>query len=419
MKSWNYIDGRKALVCAALVIAAQASVLFGVERAWTENDSNFSRDRDRSETFSDLTPDIFIGPKDAPVSVIEFSDFQCPFCAKVSPTIHQVLKQYPGQVKWVFKHFPLGFHPDAPLAHEASLAAGAQGKFWEMHDLLFSNQRALKREDLIKYAKQLGLDLDRFLDALDSGKYRTIVEQDKAEGARLGVRGTPTFFINGRRLVGAQPFSAFASLIEKELRRLKVQTGADIEDRSGGISAKGPRDAPVTLAVFADFQSPLSAQAAGIVRALLARYPQQVRLLFKQFPLRFHPQAPLAHEAALAAGTQGKFWAMHDILFHNQDELGQAQLLAYAKRLGLDLATFTQALEEHRYRQIVRQDLLDGMNREVRGVPTFFINGRRLDGLQPVSVLQALIDEALARETSTEEQAAVSNPQAGRGGGRP
>ncbi len=110
---------------------------------------------------------------------------------------------------------------------------------------------------------------------------------------------------------------------------------------------------------------------------------------------------------------------MHDILFHNQDELGQAQLLAYAKRLALDLATFRQALEEHRYRAIVRQDILDGMNREVRGVPTFFINGRRLDGLQPVSVLQALIDEALARETSTEEQAAVSNPQAGRGGGRP
>ena len=184
------------------------------------------------------------GPQEAPITVVEFSDFQCPFCARVSPTIHQLVKQYPGQVKWIFKHFLLGFHPDALLAHQAALAAGEQGKFWAMHDLLFAHQRALKREDLIQYAKQLGLDRDRFLDALDSGKYRTIVEQDKAEGARLGVRGTPTFFINGRRLVGAQPFSAFASLIEKELRRLKVQTGADIEDRSGGISAKGPRDAP-------------------------------------------------------------------------------------------------------------------------------------------------------------------------------
>lgn len=352
------------------------------------------------------------GSRNAPITIVEFSDFQCPFCARVSPTIQQLLKQYPGQVKWVFKHFPLAFHPDAPLAHEASLAAGEQGKFWEMHDLIFLNQRAMKRQDLIKYAKQLGLDLDRFLTALDSGKYQTIVERDKAEGARLGVNATPTFFINGRKLVGAQPISVFQSLIEKELRRLKVQTMIDIEDRSGGMGVKGLKDAPVTLAVFSDFQSPLSARADGLMKELLSRYPQKVRVVFKHFPLRFHAEARLAHEAALAAGTQGKFWEMHDLLFKNQKDLRLERLLEYAKRLGLDLATFTEALEKHRYIEIVRQDILDGMNRDVRGVPTFFINDKRLDGLKTLSVLQAVIDEELVRESSKEEQAGVPEEKA-------
>ena len=124
----------------------------------------------------------------------------------------------------------------------------------------------IKRADLIRYAKQLGLNMDLFLAALDSGEYRAIVERDKAEGARLGVNGTPAFFINDKKLVGAQPIAAFQDLIEKELSHLKVDSAPPIADRSNGMSVKGSADAPVTVSVFADFQSPMSTQAAVLMK---------------------------------------------------------------------------------------------------------------------------------------------------------
>lgn len=157
------------------------------------------------------------GPNDAQVVIVEFSDFQCPFCARATSTIQDLIKRYPKQVQWVFKHFPLDFHPDARLAHAAAMAAGEQGKFWEMHDLIFLRQTAIKREHLIKYAEELRLDIDQFKKALDSGEYQKQIDQDIAEGKRLGISGTPTFFVNGKQIVGARPIGDFISIIESEL----------------------------------------------------------------------------------------------------------------------------------------------------------------------------------------------------------
>jgi protein-disulfide isomerase len=182
----------------------------------------------------------------------------------------------------------------------------------------------------------------------------------------------------------------------------EVQATPDIADAVAEMGVKGPEEAPVVLTIFSDFQSPLSAQAAIMLKELLSRYPEKIRLVFKHFPLPFHQQAELAHEAALAAGEQGKFWEMHDLLFQNQQNLRPEQLLKYAKSLGLDLATFRQALEEHRYRGSVRQGVRDGKNQDVRGVPTLFINDRRLDGVQTLFVVQALIDKELAHQPQKE-----------------
>jgi protein-disulfide isomerase len=157
------------------------------------------------------------GPDDAPVVIVEFSDFQCPFCARATQTMQEIMKRYPKQVRWVFKHFPLDFHPDAKLAHAAAMAAGAHGKFWEMHDLLFLRQNAIKREHLIKYAEELGLDIDRFRASLDSEEYQMQMDQDVSEGKRLDVSGTPTFFVNGKRMVGAKPIEDFVSIVESEI----------------------------------------------------------------------------------------------------------------------------------------------------------------------------------------------------------
>src|SRR5262249_31108018 len=137
------------------------------------------------------------GPKNAPVTIVEFSDFQCPFCKKVVPTLHDIEKQYGVKVKVAFKHQPLPFHSNAKLAAVASVAAQEQGKFWEYHDKLFENQQALDRASLERYAGELGLNVSKFKSALDSKKLEARVDADVAEATRSGVQGTPTFFING------------------------------------------------------------------------------------------------------------------------------------------------------------------------------------------------------------------------------
>ena len=157
------------------------------------------------------------GPADALVNIVVFSDFQCPFCGRVVPTIDKLMKDYDGKLRLFFKHYPLPFHGDAPLASQAALAAGAQGKFWEMHDRLFANQTAIKRPDLERHAQALGLDMAKFKQALDGNVYKARVDADTALGSSVGVNGTPAFFINGRRLSGAMPYTEFKRIIDDEL----------------------------------------------------------------------------------------------------------------------------------------------------------------------------------------------------------
>lgn len=158
------------------------------------------------------------GAQEAPVTIVEFSDFQCPFCKNATATVKQVMEKYPGKVKLVFRDFPIPtLHPGAPKAHEAARCAGEQGKFWEYHDLLFEKSPKLGAEDLSQYAKDLKLDPSPFAQCLESGKHEAEVKRDVEEGTRLGVTATPTFFINGRQLVGAQPVTAFQKLIDGEL----------------------------------------------------------------------------------------------------------------------------------------------------------------------------------------------------------
>jgi protein-disulfide isomerase len=162
------------------------------------------------------------GPADAPVTIVEFSDFQCPFCARVNETIAQVLAHYGDRVRLVFRDYPLPNHPEAPKAHEAGRCAAEQGRFWPMHDRMFADQTALGVEGLKKTAGTLGLDRGRFDACLDSGRHAPAVERDMSAGKSAGVSGTPAFFVNGRMLTGAQPFSQFSRVIDDELQRKGV-----------------------------------------------------------------------------------------------------------------------------------------------------------------------------------------------------
>ncbi|MBU0898986.1 MAG: DsbA family protein [Nanoarchaeota archaeon] len=154
----------------------------------------------------------------AAVTIIEYSDFQCPYCARVVPTINQIKQTYGDKVEMVYKHFPLNFHDQAQKAAEASEAAREQGKFWEMHDKIFENQNSMSVANYKKWAAELGLNTEQFNAALDSGKYAQLVNNDLQEGKVAGVSGTPTFFINGQKLVGARPFSEFKKIIDSELQ---------------------------------------------------------------------------------------------------------------------------------------------------------------------------------------------------------
>ena len=160
------------------------------------------------------------GPADAPVTIVEFSDFECPFCARLLPTLEQVKRQYAAAVRVVYRHYPLtGIHPNAWKAAEASLCAAEQGRFWDLHDLMFAEQDALAAADLKEKAARLDLDTDAFNGCLDSGRHYAAVLADLRAGDAVGVSGTPALFINGRFVGGAAPFPTLAEIIDDELRR--------------------------------------------------------------------------------------------------------------------------------------------------------------------------------------------------------
>ncbi len=164
----------------------------------------------------------FKGPATAPVTVVEFQDFHCPFCKSVQPTLAQLLARYGERVKLVYRDFPIDrLHPQARRAHEAARCAHDQGKFWPYHDLLFARAPRASPDELKTYAREVGLDMGAFEHCLTSRSHQAAVQKDVDDGTRAGVTGTPTFFINGRPLSGAQPLESFVRVIEEELARAR------------------------------------------------------------------------------------------------------------------------------------------------------------------------------------------------------
>ena len=162
--------------------------------------------------------DPSIGPEDAPVTIIEFSDYQCPYCAQWYLQVYQqVMSAYPRQIKFVYRDNPLSSHPEAVPAAEAANCAGEQGAYWKFHDALFNGQYGLGRSAYDQYATDLGLNTSAFDACLDSHRYQGEVRADASDAARVGISSTPSFVINGRLLVGALPFADFKAVIDEEL----------------------------------------------------------------------------------------------------------------------------------------------------------------------------------------------------------
>jgi protein-disulfide isomerase len=370
------------------------------------------------------------GPKAAKVTIVLWSDFQCPFCSRVVPTMKQIEDTYAKDARIVFRHQPLPFHNNAKIAAEASMAAHDQGKFWPMHDKLFANQQALDRASLERYAQELGLDVGKFKAALDSNKFAAKVERDSSEGMQVGANGTPTFFINGREFVGAQPFESFKSVIDEEIKKADklLSNGVKLENlyaefmkeagkapppaapgtpepqkvvsdiKIDGAPATGPKNAPVTIVAFSDFQCPFCSRVVPTLHDLEKQYQGKLKIVFKHQPLPFHNNAKIAAAASMAAHEQGKFWEYHDKLFANQQALDRPSLERYAEELKLDVGKFRAALDSNKFDQYITDDSNEGMRVGANGTPTFFINGRQVVGAQPVDAFKSVIDDELKKK---------------------
>jgi len=385
----------------------------------------------------ELRPDTPRKGADQPlVTIVEFSDFQCPFCSRVNPTLDQVLDEYGDEVQVRFRNQPLSFHQQALPAAKAALAAHQQGKFWAMHDKLFENQKALSESDLKRYAKEIGLNPNRFEKDMNSSKVEEQIERDKKDAAKWGARGTPTLFANGVPIRGAQPFAAFEKVIEREIelarelikegvsrdriheeviereggkpvggddaqaaapRRRKPEPAEPVDVDIGRAPTDGKENAPVEIVLYSDFQCPFCGRVNPSIDRIKKEYGDKVVVAFKHFPLSFHQDAKPAAIASLAAHRQGKFWAMHDMLFENQRALGESDFERYAKELGLDVAQFKKDMKDPALEKWVEQDMAEGRKLGVRGTPATFINGRLVSGAKPYGEFKSIVDDELGK----------------------
>ena len=419
---------------ASLSIGCKQSQETEVEVADVEIDESIERYK---VPVTDAQPSK--GPDDALVTIVEFSEFQCPFCARVLPTVKQIQDTYGDDVRFVWRNLPLGFHQNADPAAQLAMEAYAQGgndKFWEIHDLMFENQRALSRADLENYAQQVGLDMDKVKKALDEKAHAAVIKDDTTVAATMGARGTPNFFINGRNVRGAVPFEAFKTVIDAELATAKKlqEQGVTSEQMYATITKnaltkaappkpqqrpgqpdpkavykvplqgdepqKGPDDALVTIVEFSDFECPFCGRVEPTLDQVKDKYGKDVRVVWMNNPLPFHKNAKPAANAALEAhaqkGDEG-FWQMHEKLFQNQKALTRENLETYAKEIGLNMKKFKEALDSDKYASTIQEQQALSTKLGARGTPAFFINGRNLRGAQPFQSFEIVIDEELEK----------------------
>ena len=376
------------------------------------------------------------GPASAPITVVEFSDFSCPYCNRAQATVEQLERLYPGQIRFVFRHRPLDL--DLTLAAEAAAAAGLQGRFWPMHDRLFAVHGQVDRAAVELHAAQLGLDLARFRADLDGGRARAVVQADIVDGDRLGLTGTPTFFVNGRAVIGARGLSLFGLLFADELARAQrvAATGpadlyaalvADGRARADVVApprlareldpdatyrvgtglpghSDGPDDALVTVVVWTDYECPFCARLEPTLVRLRRERPADVRVVIRHMPLTGHDGSDLAAEAAVEAGRVGALWAFHQAVFAAGGPLGRDALVELGVGAGVDRATLAAALDDHRHRDVVMADAAAGAALGASGTPTMFVNGQPLVGAVPFEQLLAVVDAKLAGARALVEQ---------------
>jgi protein-disulfide isomerase len=438
--------GNKLLGNLVFVLGFLATLAMGyyvgqwVRTKFGEQPEPASTDRYRVELRGD---EPVKGADDALVTIIEFADFQCPFCVDSVEPLKEAMADYEGDVRLIFKHYPLPGHRDAAPAAYASWAAHQQGDFWEFHDRLFESRGSIA--EIPDWVKERQLDASKFGRDMESPEARRSVDMDMLAGSKVGVSGTPAFFVNGHLYKGKRTAIDWKKIIAAELEYAEdlVDDGIaradvyehmmkDALDRQAGAPerakpkrerragepddvsiykvpiesrpVKGPETALVTIVEFADYHCPFCAQVKADLDYLMERYPNDVRLVYVQRPLgSLHPKARDASKAAVAAGMQGKFWEYHEKLFLRRlDNI--AQFEALAGELGLDVVKFRADYDGEEVGKLLAADQKLADQYGINGTPAFFINGRYISG-----ALSFVEFDQIVRERLEEAQQLVQN----------
>ena len=399
-----------------------------------------------------LTPeDHALGGSEPLVTVVVFSDYACPPCARSWQVLDHLIEDYGDDLRVVFRSLTVPGFGDGERAAEAALAAGAQGKFWDMHRALLRDMR-FERTALKAQAEALGLDVPRFLDDLDLGTFSGQRVQHRRQAVELGIYFAPVALVNGRPVVGYRDEASWHALLDEEIAeaRTRVQAGTPRSDLHASFQAEavhapieldtaaeaarqelagrfaedlsqlpldfaraergrrypvaddpgapslGPASATVTLVAFMDFECPYCRRAAEAFQDLPRRYPTDLRIVFRHLPLPIHRAADGAARASIAAGLQGQFWPYSERLLAPEVQgLGRGTFLDVARALGLDEARFLADLDGPAAAARVRDDMLLARRLGLDGTPAFFLNGRFVSGYRGVDALAADIDAEL------------------------
>ena len=379
------------------------------------------------------------GNSRALVTIVEFSDFQCPFCSRVEPTLKALHDKYGDKLRIVWKNEPLPFHPAAEPAAEAAMELRAEKGdkgFWDAHDKFFANQKDLMAgqgpnvDAMVKMASELGASADKTKKAISDHTHKKEIDADADIAEDFQANGTPHFFVNGRRLVGAQPQERFEKIIDEEIKKAQdlIARGTPpnniyevlTKDGKGppdperkdlpkalptNDPAKGPANAKVTIHEWSDFQCPFCGRVEPTVAQAVKEYGDKLKFVWHDLPLPMHQDAPLAAEAGREAFAQkgpSAFWAIHDKMFNNQQKLKRDDLDGYAKELNLNMDKWRAALDASSHASEIEADKKAGNDDGIGGTPAFIItpanasSGYFINGAQPYTKFRKLIERALS-----------------------
>ncbi|HTB77300.1 MAG TPA: thioredoxin domain-containing protein [Polyangiaceae bacterium] len=380
-----------------------------------------------------------LGSPNALVTIVEFSDFQCPFCSRVEPTLKGLRDKYGDKVRLVWKNEPLPFHPAAGPAAEAAMEVRAEKGdkgFWDAHDKFFGDQKDLVNgqapniDAIVKMAAETGASADKIKKAVSDQTHKKEIDADQDLSEDFQASGTPHFFVNGRRLVGAQPQEKFEKIIDEEITKAQalIAAGTKPSDVYAALTkdgkgppepekkdlpkslptndpARGAMGAKVTIHEWSDFQCPFCGRVEPTVAQVMKDYGERVKFVWHDMPLPMHADAPLAAQAGREAYAQKgptAFWSIHDKMFANQQKIKRDDLDGYAKDLNLNMDKWKSALDGSTHTSEIEADKKSGNDDGISGTPAFIIvpgnatSGYFVNGAQAYPKFRKLIERALS-----------------------